>query len=224
MTVPDYHLGFAGKAAIGTVEILGLNNIKVPGILRETIKVVQFNQDFDFEVPTSANWEKGSMAGNYVRDDTTGQRALRTALFNNTGLDDLRLYEDADDFWAPDLANDANSVIFVGGMPGPEIDKPGIIPFSCDLLVQGLLALFTAHLVGVTLAFTAQAITDSGSGFVTAGFEVGQSIIIEGSTSNDTITDCIVTVAAAGELTVSGGPLNVEAAAGALTKVHGGVL
>jgi hypothetical protein len=231
MTIPDYHLGDKAKAAIGTTKIKGLNALKVPGIIRASIKVEEFDRDFDFEVPTSASWEKGSMSGNYVRGDDTGQRALRTKLFDNEGLADLRLYEDVTNFWAPDLANDANSQIFVAGMPGPEITKAGVIPFSADLMAQGLLALFTAHIGGVTLDFVAgvgeaaDTITDSESGFVTSGFEEGQTLIIEGSTSNDTVTEALITTVAAGVLTLStaGGVITTEIAL-AGTLLHGGKL
>lgn len=227
MSVPDFHLGDKAKASIGTTTIKGLNALKVPGIVRGSQKIEEFDRDFDFEVTTSAAWESGSISGNYVRGDDTGQRALRTKLFNNEGLPDLRLYEDRNDFWAPDLANDVNSKIFVKGMPGPSVSKSGVIPFSADLLVQGVLALFTAHISGTTLAFTDTSgtkITDSGNGFVTAGFEVGQSIIVEGSTSNDDV-HMVITAVADGELTVSvtSGTFAAEAALAA-TVIHGGRL
>jgi hypothetical protein len=224
MSVPDFHLGDKAKATIGTTTIKGLNAVKVPGVTRSSVKVEEFDRDFDFEVPTSAAWEKGSISGNYVRSDTTGQRALRQKLFNNEGLNNLRLYENNDDFWAPDLAKDANSVIYVAGMPGPDISKSGIIPFSADLMVQGLLALFAAHISGTTLAFTTGTITDSGDGFETAGFAEGDTIIIDGSPSNDGVV-CLVTAVAAGTLTVSviSGTLTAEAGVAA-TTVHGGHL
>lgn len=227
MSVPDYHLGDKAKASIGTTAIKGLNALKVPGIVRGSQKIEEFDRDFDFEVTTSASWESGSISGNYVRGDSTGQRALRTKLFNNEGLTDLRLYEDKDDFWAPDLAKDLNSKIFVKGMPGPNVTKSGVIPFSADLLVQGLIALFTAHIAGATLAFTATGdpqITDSGSGFVDAGFETGMTIIIENSTSNDAAV-CLVTVVAAGALTLSvvSGSITAEVAE-STTVIHGGKL
>ena len=229
MSVPDYHLGDSAKVQIGTVQVKGLNAIKIPGITRKEVEIEEFGRDFDFTVPTSAAWEKGSISGNYVREDTTGQVALRQKLFDNDGLADLRLYEDDDDFWAPDLANDANSLIFVMNNPGPEFTKAGLLPYTAELLVQGLLALFTAHVGGVTLDFVAgtateSTITDSASGFITAGFEVGQTLIIEGSTSNDTITDQTITAVAAGLLTLSTEEILTTETALAATMLHGGKL
>ena len=230
MSIPDYHLGADAKVQIGTVQVKGLNAMKIPGITRKEVEVEEFGRDFDFTVPTSAAWEKGSISGNYVREDTTGQVALRQKLFDNDGLPDLRLYEDDDDFWAPDLANDVNSLLFVMNNPGPEFTKSGLLPYTAELLVQGLLALFTAHIGGITLDFVAgvspaiSTITDSGSGFITAGFEVGQTLIIEGSTSNDSVTDQIITVVDAATLTLTTTEVLTTEIALAGTMLHGGRL
>lgn len=230
MSIPDFHLGDKAKAAIGAVTIKGLNAMKIPGIVRKSIEVEEFGRDFDFTVPTSASWEKGSLSGNYVRGDTTGQVALRQKLFDNAGLANLRMYENADDFWTPDLANDVNSLIYIMSQPGPEFTKSGLLPFTAELLVQGLLALFTAHVTGDTLAFVAgtdpqiSTITDSASGFVTAGFEEGQTLIIEGSTTNDTVTNQIITIVAAGTLTLTTTEILTSEAGLAGTIIHGGKL
>lgn len=229
MTIPDFHLGDKAKATIGTTRIKGLNALTVPGLDRSTIKVEEFGRDFDFTIPTSAAWTAGSVAGNYVRGDTTGQRALREKLFDNEGLPNLRLYENADDFWAPDIANDANSVFYVKNITGPDISKSGLIPFSAELLVQGLIALFDAHVAGDTLAFanggtSADTVTDSGNGFVTGGFKVGMSIIIDGSTSNDDVTEALITGVAADTLTLSTAGVLTSEAGLAGTVIHGGKL
>jgi hypothetical protein len=123
----------------------------------------------------------------------------------------------------------SNSLIYIMSQPGPEITKSGLMPFTAELLVQGLLALFTAHIGGVTLDFVAgtateSTITDSASGFITAGFEVGQTLIIEGSTSNDTITDQIITAVAAGLLTLTTEEILTTETALAGTMLHGGRL
>ncbi len=232
MTVPDFHLGDNAKAAIGTTRIKGLNALKIPGIVRDSLKVEEFGRDFDFEVPTSASWDKGSLSGNYVRGDTTGQKVLRTKLFDNTGITDLRLYENANDFWAPDLANDTNSQFYVMSNPGPEITKSGLIPFTAEILVQGLLALFEAHTsgAGTNYAFVAgtspaiSTITDSASAFITDGFEVGQTLIIEGSTSNDTVTNQLITIVEAGTLTLTTTEVLTTEDGIADMVLHGGAL
>jgi hypothetical protein len=67
-------------------------------------------------------------------------------------------------------------------------------------------------------------ITDSGSGFVTAGFVVGDTITVEGTTSND--GSYVLTGVAAGTLSVATGSLTTEAAVGgtvvAIAAAHGG--
>ncbi len=55
-------------------------------------------------------------------------------------------------------------------------------------------------------------ITDSGNGFVTAGFVVGDTIYIEGTTNNDTTTGFDLTGVEAGTLTVATGTLTAESA------------
>jgi hypothetical protein len=79
----------------------------------------------------------------------------------------------------------------------------------------GLVAAIQALIVGTTFAFVDggagnDSITDSGNGFVTAGFQVGDKIKVEGSTSNDG-TYTVLTVAA-GTLGVATGSLTTEAA------------
>ena len=228
MPAPDFHLGDKAKASIGTTRIKGLNALTVPGIDRNTVEIVEFEKDFDFTVPTSAKWTEGSISGNYVRGDDDGQRALREKLFANEGLADLRLYEDEADFWACDLANDPASQIFIKSMPGPDVSKSGVIAFSATLLVQGLLALYTAHAAGTGIAFVqgdgaADTITDAGSGFVEAGFKAGMSLIIENSPGNDAVS-ALITEVAAGVLTLSTeGVLTAESGT-ATTAIHGGRL
>jgi hypothetical protein len=150
-------------------------------------------------------------------------------LFSNTGLPDLRLYENEDDFWAPDLANDENSVFYVKNMPGPDVSKSGVIPFSAGLLVQGLIALFDAHVSGATLAFVnggtdADTITDSNSGFITGGFTTGMSVLIDNSTSNDSVTEALITAVTADTLTLSTVGVLVAESGAVETVVHGGKL
>lgn len=77
-----------------------------------------------------------------------------------------------------------------------------------------------AELTGTGIAFVdggggADTITDTGSGFVTAGFEDGDEITVVGSTSNDG-TYTVVTVAA-GTLTLATGVLTAEVAGDTVT-------
>lgn len=137
MATPDYKLGAKAKVMIGSSIIKGLNKIAIPGIVRATVKIEEFNQDIDFELPTSASWEKGSIEGNYVPGDTAGQEALRAKLLANEGISDIKLYEDATSYWAPDTATDANSKIYVTQVSSLDVNKSGVIPFKAEFVVQG---------------------------------------------------------------------------------------
>ena len=78
----------------------------------------------------------------------------------------------------------------------------------------------TAKISGTTIAFVdggggSDTITDSGNGFVTAGFEATDKIRIIGSASND--GDYQLTAAVAGTLTMATGSLTAETASESVT-------
>jgi len=73
-------------------------------------------------------------------------------------------------------------------------------------------------------AATNDTITDSNSGFVTAGFQAGDVLLISGSTSNDTAAGYKILTAAAGTLTLDfSGRLTTEIAGDSVTlqTLHG---
>ena len=75
---------------------------------------------------------------------------------------------------------------------------------------------FQPTITAITIAFnetaTPDTITDSGNGFVTAGFKAGDIITVSGSTSND--GDYTVVTVAAGTLTLGNGVLALDEVAG----------
>ncbi|MDD5353026.1 MAG: hypothetical protein PHS93_07705 [Candidatus Omnitrophica bacterium] len=72
-----------------------------------------------------------------------------------------------------------------------------------------------AYIKGKTISFTATTtISDSGNGFVTAGFVQGQSIVISGSTSNNGTQTINTGGVAAGAITTAGSPPIVNEDAG----------
>jgi hypothetical protein len=76
-----------------------------------------------------------------------------------------------------------------------------------------------ASIIGTGIAFVdsdPDTITDSGSGFITAGFDAGDKITVEGSTNND--GDYTLATVAAGTLTlISGDSLTAEGAGARMT-------
>ena len=78
----------------------------------------------------------------------------------------------------------------------------------------------TSTISGTTLAFvdggvSSDTITDTGDGFVTAGFAAGDKIRVIGSASND--GDYLLTAAIAGTLTVATGSFTAETASESIT-------
>jgi hypothetical protein len=202
-----------GDAAQGTIK--GLNQLTLPSLMRSKIKSEEFG--VDFAVNDAGGGEHGdlSYAGNMVFGDTKGQDQLRAYLIANTKFTDCRVYVDtaAGHFMAPDTAKDEKAGFQVlGHVPG-QVGKNGTFPISGSWCVCGLYAYFTIHKQDVatpTMDFVASAgggaggtITDSASGFVTAGFKAGQSLIIEGSTSNDGVYT--IKTVAAGTITLEDG-------------------
>ena len=83
---------------------------------------------------------------------------------------------------------------------------------GCRDDMLGLKGTIGGAIVGVGLAFvdgggSDDTITDSGTGFVTAGFAPGDIIFIQGSTSNDPASGAVITGVAAGTLTFATGTL-----------------
>jgi bifunctional DNA-binding transcriptional regulator/antitoxin component of YhaV-PrlF toxin-antitoxin module len=222
---PEYLKGTKAKATLGGVKIKGLNSLTIPQPVRDTFTIEEF-EEIDFEETSDLKWERGKMSGNYIKNDATGQAVLRAKLFADEPLTDLRLYEDETDFWAPDVAAKSFSCFKLVGITPPEVQKNAVVPFSCDILVQGNLARFGTHLTGSGIAFVAASgetpdtITDTGSGFLTAGFKAGQTVIVEGSDSND--GQYTVAGVAAGLLTLSSVGDLVDETAGESFTLHGG--
>jgi hypothetical protein len=76
---------------------------------------------------------------------------------------------------------------------------------------------------GVAFVASGNKITDADAGFVTAGFKVGQTLVVEGSTSNN--GQFLITAVAAGELTLDSAVKTVvDEAAGDEVTLHGGTL
>lgn len=207
--------------------VKGLNRLGLPSLMREVIKVSEFRTDFAVEFTGEGSHGRITYGGNMVLGDTKGQDQLKQYLKNNTKFTDPRLYLDLVNFIAPDLANDPDNAGFQVSKCEPgEGQKNGTYPYSGEMVVNGLYCYFTAHIEdGATPTMTfpigGTTITDSDSGFVTAGFEVGQTLIIEGSTSND--GQYLITAVAAGTITCADASFTVEAAIEG-TALHGGKL
>lgn len=224
--------------------IRGLNTLTLPSMTRSVISSEEFGVDFGSSDAGGGKYGDISYGGNLIFGDTKGQDQLKAYFIANTKFgqpgtaNECRIYIDSteDDFFAADTANDEEAGFQVVEHSPGQVDKNKVFPMSGKWCVNGQFAYFTVHKTDVavpTMAFVASAtpltvgatITDSDSGFVTAGFEAGQTLIIEGSTSNNgcylikTVAPGTITLDIEG--TVS--QLTSEAAL-ATTTLHGGKL
>lgn len=216
-----------GYGTVNQSVVKGLNKLGLPVASRSEIKLSQFGVDFATKITGEGEWSNITFAGNLVKGDRLGQSALKSAMVNRTKLTDCRLYLNDDDFVTVDLANDPTSAFQVTKAgDGSSTDKNAVFPFSGEMILNGRVAYFFTHYTA-ELVFVAgssgvkDTITDAASGFVTAGFEVGDTIIIEDSTGND--GQHLVTAVAAGTLTLDGeGELTAHDAES--VTVHAGTL
>ena len=222
-----------GTASQSTIK--GLNQLTLPSLTRSVVTSEEFGVDFSVNDAGGGAHGQIDYAGNLVSNDTLGQTQLKTYLKDNTKFTDARIYIDTttDDFLAADTVNDAEAGFQVIAHTPGQANKNGTFPFSGSWCVNGLYAYFVAHQsdgVVPTLAFvaaitpgvTSATITDSDSGFVTSGFLAGQTLIVEGSTSND--GQYRILTAVAGTITLEvGDALSAEAGIDG-TTLHGGSL
>lgn len=209
--------------------VAGLNQLTLPGLQRDAVQVFEFRNDYDRKFPGAAQTTPIAYAGNYVSGDTKGLDQLRTYCKNNTKFTDCRLYWNYvtsnldSDFTTCDTANDSASGFYVTRHTPGSADVNGVIPFSGEMVLAGKYAEFSVHYTADTIAFVdsdPDTITDSASGFVTAGFVAGQTLIVEGTISNDGIY--IIDTVAAGTITLTAaGELAAESAGSDFT-LHAG--
>ena len=225
----------------GTVDqatIKGLNSLTLPGLTRSKVKSEEFG--VDFAVNDVGGGEHGDVqyAGNMVLGDTKGQDQLKAYLLANTRFTDARIYLDtvSGDFMAADVASDENAGWQVIAHTPGAATKNGTYSFSGSWATNGLYAYFTVHrpdvatpvldfVISATPLTVGGTITDSTSQFVINGFVAGQTLIVDGSTSNDG-TYLIKTVAA-GTITLevagTGTGTLVSEPALATTVLHAGI-
>lgn len=219
-----------GYGTANQAVVQGLNKMGLPVASRSEIKLSQFRRDFSVKALGEGEWSNITASGNLVKGDRLGQAALKKAMRDRTELkDDFRGYLNDADFFTVDLANDSDAALQVlKAGDGSATEKNGVFPFSTEIIIRrGGIAYFFTHMEDTELAFVAgssgvkDTITDATSGFVTAGFEVGDTLIVEGSTGND--GQYLITAVAAGTLTLATeGEITTHAAES--VSLHAGTL
>ncbi|MBI9110297.1 hypothetical protein [Maridesulfovibrio ferrireducens] len=230
---PQYQLGVDCAVVLNwrTPEasfVKGLNRLGLPEMSRDAISVEEFRRDFSIEFTTGGKFGRVTFSGNTIFGDSTGQDLLKQYLVDNARITNAVVMLDKINFMALDLARDPEGCFQVSKASPGEADKNGVFSFSGEMVCGGRVAYFTKHMVADTIAFVAgstgvnDTVTDSGSGFVTAGFAAGQTLIVDGSASNNGYY--IIKEVAAGILTLESEGLLTTADAGVLTSLDGGKL
>lgn len=199
------------------------------GFAMETVKVSEMGRRIAAMVPSGGSYQETTVNYNFIPGDASLE-FLRNASLNSTKITNIRMYTVAGcDFSAPDLISDPASGLYVGTMSDPKVDNPnGVYTGSLSYMPGGPFALFIAHIGGTTLSYTAstRTLADSGNGFVTAGFEVGDTIIIDKAPLMTKPIYAKISSVAAGAIVIEDGIgdealMNADWAGASTTKIHG---
>jgi len=204
----------------------GLNKLKPYGITNQVNDVNEFRNGTTSKYTSVGDLGTISYGGNDLSDDGP-QAYLRAAALAKTKLTNIRFYKNLVDFFMPDLGNDPESSVQVSSHDVAESDVNGIYEFTGEMVFNGAPATFNIHKTASTMAITPDAggdtIDDAAATFVTDGFAVGQTIILEGVTeSADDYTQHVIT--AVTETQIVTDSLNALTAqlTGSEFTIHGG--
>lgn len=117
---------FKGKVTLGATTVLGMGTHSWSGYSRELLEDVEFGDDVDDFLYGILRAGKISFSGNYKKDDTTGQDALRSAMRNAGEITDIRFYVDSVSYYTPNSTTAAG-----GGLPA-ESKVSHVKVESCD--------------------------------------------------------------------------------------------
>lgn len=193
------------------VTVPSLQGIMLPeGFTVTEVESTVLGQAIDRRFGSGAIYDAINFDMYWTKGDPT-RVELATAAVNATPITDSRFYVDECDFSALDLITDPSGSYRIGSITPPSGAKSELITRNITVLPAGMSAYFECHIQGSTLATTANGgagtpatITDSGSGFVTAGFEAGMTVILDNIDGNNPLYAKIETVVA-GTITLSEG-------------------
>lgn len=214
------------------LNVKGLQGITLPlGFEQQVQEVTVIGQRIGTKYASGASYSNMDTTYYYAKGDAS-QLYLNTCARAGTQIQDMWFWIDEEDFCALDLISDPGGYVMVGTMGSPSANKNEMFSASISIIVGGSHIMFDKHIHGTTLSFTAGGVgvsaqvTDSGNGFVTAGFAVGDTVIITNLDGADPLYAKVKTVAA--------GTMTFEDAVGdealittetglATTYIHGGV-
>lgn len=212
--------------------VKGLQGLTLPlGFTQQTSEASVIGTRIATKYATGASYEDIT-SNYYFAPGDASQTYLMDCSRNATQIQDMWFWIDQTDFVALDLVSDPSGYVMVGTFSSPTATKNEIYSGSISLIIGGSHILFNKHIGGTTLSFTAGGagvsaqVVDSGNGFITAGFAVGDTVIITYLNGLDPIYAKVKSVAA-GTMTFEdaiGNEALIPTKAGiSTTKIHGGV-
>lgn len=171
--------------------VRGLTGLTLPlGFEMSNVVVSEMGRRIDLIVPSGGAYSAIDITANFVPGDAS-QAIFQDAALNSTKLTEMRFYLKAGcDFAALDLINDSGGGYYIGTYSAPSVgSKNELFQNQIQILPAGSSVLFVAHTTpgsGDDLTFLSEATTGAGAtitlstgSFVTMGFEVGDTIIID---------------------------------------------
>lgn len=164
------------------------------GFTMETQVVEEMGRRISLVVPSGGTYEETTINYNFIPGDASLEE-FRNASINSTKLADVRLYvKQGCDFSAPDLISDPASGLYVGSMTDPQVDSPnGLFQGSLNYMPGGAFVLYIAHTgpqMGGNLSYASatRTFTLSSGSFITMGFEVDDTLLLDYADGNDPLT------------------------------------
>lgn len=212
--------------------VRGLQGLMLPlGFTQTTQEVSVIGTRIATKYATGATYEDMEVNYYYAKGDPT-QAYLSAAARNAAQIQDMWFWVDKDDFAALDLITNPEGYVMIGTVSSPSAQKNEIFSGQISIVIGGSHILYDKHISGTTLSFTAGGesapaqVTDSENGFLTAGFAVGDTVILVNVDGLDPLYAKVLTVAA-GAMTfeqTTGDERRIPTATGiASTIIHGGV-
>ena len=142
--------GIDCKVTIGSSSVIGCGTWAFSGGSYAELDDTDFGDDDMITLRGLRTGGTVTFAGNYKKDDTTGQDAIRDAYWLKSDLTDLRFYVDDTSYYTPNSTTGAGgglpaetmvSHIKILTEPMPSADKNGLASISFDGKIEGAMRL-----------------------------------------------------------------------------------
>lgn len=217
--------GHRGKVTIGAVTVGSMNSWNLPGIENEMLEKPLFGEEWkQFEYGQGDGGEI-QFSGFYDADDAAGQTILNGYAESKANCSNLRLYYGklSSEFYRAI----PGAVCLVKNVKKGAVDtKTGLVPIQFTFQISnGYFSRVAGCYAATDISFTHTAgaandtINKPGGTTFLATFLAGQTLVVEGSTSNNLVLTIKAGGVAANVLTVSEDTITSEAAGGAVSLI-----